>query len=457
MPNSIQAVSRRAHLFTAVNDSPVLMRILLALLAAYILWPSYGEWKLSGVPNLAPPRLLKLLLIGWLAYRFAWCGLPFEQLKARIKNSWMIFFCLLVYEVFQVVAFTLDRNTLYFFYRFIKEEMFTNLLIMFAFLLILRGASDLKKTVEVISLCGLLIGVLVIVESILKQNLYSTIVSDANLSTVFALIDKSRDLHYRAQGPFSHPLLLATFCAGVLPLAWWSLAMTRGLRRFLHFLAVAALVAAAYLSYTRSGLGLVLFALLGCALYEYAGWVRRCRNHLFVMFTLTQMAGLLIVVVIGAGWYGGQLLSGQTVEESMSSYARWEMLRAGIPKIMASPLLGYGPTEAVRGVGFSGRLFGNFLDNYFLLLGLQVGLVGLFAFAGMYIAAFIRSRRLGRLSGYSGLGFFLALSLACFFVMQIVHALTDLMWLLYVIIALTVVASAGSPASEPKSSHTVTA
>jgi len=421
------------------TESRFLVIIVLSLLAVSLLWPSYGEWKLSGVPNIAPPRLLKVLLLVWLAYRFAWCGLPFGRLRKRIHANSAIFICLLIYEIFQVIAIILDQNAVTFIRAFIKDEVFSNLLLMFALLLILRDDKDLKKAIEIVSIAGLVIGILVVIESVLKSNFFSRVISDGNVGTAFAMMDKSRDMNYRSQGPFSHPLLLATYCAGALPLCWWAASVNFGWRRIVHILAIVALVVAAYLSHTRSGLVAVLLVLSACILREYVTWLNRCKNKIFAMLTLTLMIGFLIIVIAVAGWYALQIMVGRTVEEASSTNVRLEMLRVGIPKIFEAPFLGYGPSNAAAQAGFRTSLFGYSIDIYFLELGLRAGLIGLFAYVAMYLLTFSRLLRGWFAPAAQALPAFLAFAIASQFYMQSIHALADLIDFLYVIVSMMII------------------
>lgn len=429
------------------TESRFLVLIVLCLLAASLLWPSYGEWKLSGVPNIAPPRLLKALLLVWLVYRFAWAGLPFERLGGRIRANLAIFISLLIYEIFQIVAILFDQNSGVFIYAFIKEEVFSNLLILFALLLILNNDKDLKKAIEIISLAGLIIGILVIIEAVLKNNFFSKVVTDGNLGTTFAMLDKSRDMNYRVQGPFSHPLLLSTFCAGALPLCWWAASVTVGLRRVVHVFAVFALIAAAYLSHTRSGLAAVLLMVAACTLREYVAWLKRCKNKVLAMLTLTVMVGLLAVLVTAAAWYAMDILVGRTAEEASSTNARLEMLRIGIPKILEEPFFGYGPSNAVAQVGFRSQVFGFFIDNYFLELGLRAGLIGLFAYVAMYLLTFAKLLRAWFGPAAQALPAFLAFAIVSQAYMQVIHASADSIGFLYVIFSLAIILNEKSRAS----------
>jgi O-antigen ligase len=132
----------------------------------------------------------------------------------------------------------------------------------------------------------------------------------------------------------------------------------------------------------------------------------------------------------------------------MSSHVRLEMLAAGVPKILESPLVGYGPTTGDAQAGFSSRMFGGFVDDYFLALGLRVGLVGLIAYIGLYVAALWRTPKSWYERAPNALGFFLVVAIVGQMLMQIIHALSDLIGLLFALIAMTVVLG------EQRRSHT---
>lgn len=427
------------HVSRERPESSFLLLLVFSLLAASLVWPSYGEWKISGVPNLAPPRLLKILLLVWLTYRFAWTGLALERVGRRIQTNAAFFIFLLIYEIFQVIAIVFDQNSGTFLHAFIKEEVFSNLLLMFAILLTFRDERDLKTAIEVISIAGLVIGIFVILESILKTNYFSKFVSQGNVGTAFAMLDKTRDLNYRAQGPFSHPLLLATFCAGALPLCWWAASVTTGLRRLVHVSALIALVSAAYFSHTRSGLAAVLFVLAACMLREYVVWLKTCKNSVLAMLSLTFIVSVVTILTIIAFWFVVQVISGRTAEETMSSNARLEMLRVGVPRIFDAPFTGFGPSNAAAQAGFRSQLFGYFIDNYFLELGLRAGLIAVLSYFAMYGYVIFRLMRDWFTPDKTAGTAFLAFAIGGQAYMQVIHASADSIGFLYVLISLAII------------------
>ena len=130
------------------------------------------------------------------------------------------------------------------------------------------------------------------------------------------------------------------------------------------------------------------------------------------------------------------LMQGRTHEERSSTLVRIGEIESSIPKILDSILIGYGPTNATTGVGLN-RTFGSVVDNYYLLVSLQSGLI---ATVLLIICLLIPAKNIVK-EIFNKLAYSMkplaaiAISMSIFFIFQAIHALTDLLVLFYILIA----------------------
>lgn len=418
-----------------IESATVLRWILLVLIFTIFLWPGYGELKVGGLPNLAPPRLIKMMLFGLMIYQFLFSKFEFNRIGKCISQYWILFSLLALYHFFRVLSFGLDPYPIIYIYGYIKEEIFTNIVLMLSVICIVRDNEDIKSIVKALVLASIFVAIITTVEFIVKVNLLKSIVSYANTTTALAFADKTRDLRYRANGTFAHPLVLAQYAAAMLPLAWWVFRYSSGWKKIIWFISLIGLVTCSFLSGTRSGLALLLMTALAIILINSAGWWLRCKNGVLKIFLFTQATGWSFVIVFGIGTWIMQLLKGTTREESNSSFYRFKVLQTAIPKIFSSPLTGFGPTHAVEGVGI-GRL-GNIVDNYFLLVGLESGIISMLLLMAIFIMAFKISWHKVSIKNGIKLQHMLATSIATFSLFLLfVHALSELFPLFYIFLGL---------------------
>lgn len=437
-------------------ESAWLRRVVFALVAVLFLWPSYGEWKMTGVPNLAPPRLIKLLLFTVLAYNFVTIGIDFGRIKNRLEANWVLFSCLLLFNLIQFATFAFDSQGGYWIYKYIKETLMGNILILFALLLVLRNENDVIILFKVLVISSLGIGLFSIAEFVLKYNFFRDFVSDANLSTVMALSDKTRDFNYRVSSVFIHPLVLANYAICILPIAILLFMRSHGLFRLFYGLTICSLLVDAVLSSTRSGIVIAALTTLVVAGYLLSDWWRSQRNGVVKALVLLLNITIIFVLVTFSLYWFSDIIAGRTYEESRSTVVRLGEIEAAIPKILDSPLVGYGPTDAATGVGLTGA-FGSVVDNYYLLISLQSGLLAaLILLITFVIPAKNLIPQFFLSSPYQQKPLAaLAISFSVFLIFQSIHALPDLHSLFYVLIACFAVLNSNNTPQEIHSDNLI--
>jgi hypothetical protein len=114
------------------------------------------------------------------------------------------------------------------------------------------------------------------------------------------------------------------------------------------------------------------------------------RSSKYKKFNYSTVISLLLVPALIGGAISAYMIlltlsHGTTAEERISSMARVIMLEKGIPLIEAQPVVGYGVGLGGYTLGFVGEGGMLTLDNYYLLLALDSGLLALMIFCLMLV------------------------------------------------------------------------
>jgi O-antigen ligase len=140
-------------------------------------------------------------------------------------------------------------------------------------------------------------------------------------------------------------------------------------------------------------------------------------------------------------YYLKNIAAGTTQETRGSASVRMDMLYAGLHKIDSAMLMGHGVGEATNVVTFVGTAGVRTLDNYYLVMALESGLIGLGLNLLLWLYFFGRS--LGFLADRnidrSRIGVLLSLALLTHIAIMTIHALQSLTWLLMVLFALILI------------------
>lgn len=211
--------------------------------------------------------------------------------------------------------------------------------------------------------------------------------------------------------------------------------------KYLSVVAAVCSFVSMLLTNTRSGQVFMLFAIVLSVSPQVMSWWKSCRDGLKKLFIFLNASWVIIGGAVASYLWISELVLGRTYEESHSSFARLDMLISAVPKIISSPLIGYGPTHALDGVGFYSK-FGRFIDNYFLLVGLQSGLVavclliGVFVFLAKGVISFPVLVKNDNASKWQEMFVALSSSVLLFMGFQVVHASSELLPLLYILMSL---------------------
>ena len=381
MSNSTQDFSRRAVLFPSPLVKPTavkrdwLLLFLLALLFMLPLWPGYAELKFGGLPNLAPVRLVRIVLIVsfiWMIFNDRRRNKIFFR---RISENWVLVSTLIAFYGLRVASAFVGHDISFQLFAFFKNDVFTNLPIFFIALAAIDDNKSVSKVFNVLIGAGLIASLLAMVDFYLERNIFMGIISVSNDYLMGIFIDKSRDNAYRAQGTFEHPILLGQYFTFMLPLIWVKfMATTRVGVRLYYTVAAIMAVASIYVSGSRAALGIAVIFLMFIFIWEIIFWIRTSHNRVAQYFVISQFAWLIFGVIFGITMLKN-IAGGNSAETISSTNSRLIMWTGGLPKVFDSPLIGHGLGDATSIFSLVGRGGMRTLDNFYLLLGLESGVL----------------------------------------------------------------------------------
>ena len=205
---------------------------------------------------------------------------------------------------------------------------------------------------------GLLMGIESISQNPIGQNLASSLFGNA--PDLAALRPDVRFGLMRAPGPFPHPIL-----AGIFMGSFMALFLLSGIRGWPR---LAGMVAAACSIFSLSSAALLALA-AAAALSAYDWLVERIGNLSWRLFLLFAGIGLLVAqFATGSGAIGLITRFGSLNE--WTGYYRRLIWQYGTASVEQHPLFGIGYAEWVRPAWMT-----NSVDNFWLLLAMQYGLV----------------------------------------------------------------------------------
>jgi O-Antigen ligase len=263
---------------------------------------------------------------------------------------------------------------------------------------LILGRSDRADTyLQAISLAAICVALLAVFQYVNPGSAISHL-----LGPVFTSDEMSsgtiRALPLRVSGPMAHPVSLGAFSVITLPFALRAAVSTARRTASLGQGAVVMLLVAAVLSQTRMALLALPIVLLVWFL------VSDRRRHLprlglvtvavllltFGASFLTTQGSILASIVS----YRGELSSSNVATQNVSG--RTDIYETGKRAFEDRPLLGYGmrvPTENAQSPVFTRYGQPYAFESYFVVLALEVGLLGVLAFLGFFGSLGLAVRR----------------------------------------------------------------
>ncbi|MES2349829.1 MAG: O-antigen ligase family protein [Pseudomonadota bacterium] len=405
------------------------------LLFVLPLWPDFAELKPGGIPNIAPPRLVRAALI-FLAVIYLFQDRERAALFGkRLRENWIPVTLLLAFFSLRFASGFVARFPVLQIFVFVRNDLWSYLSIFFITLFVLRDERDVKRVMQIIVVAGMIVGMAALLEYFLKRNLFQRFISVTSDYMMAVLSDKTRDNTYRAQGTLEHPLLLGQFFAMILPWCWYTMLYSeRRLFRLIACVSGVLGVTAIYVCGSRSSFAIAIPLVALMFIWELWRWTLRSHNRPAQYLILLQFP-LLLGAFAGVLFYLKKIAAGTTQVTQGSASIRLEMLNSGMSKLSDALFLGHGLGEATSVVSFVGKGGVKTLDNYYLVIALESGMIALMLNALLWLyflfSAFSQSR--DKDTGRARISMLLGLSVLGYIIVMSIHSLQGLTWLLFVI------------------------
>ena len=296
---------------------------------------------------------------------------------------------------------------------YVLDEILSSIFLFIIVFFIINSRRDVRNAIMALIIGLLISGVLAVVEQIkgapLLQGLVNVEVADAGRDL---LEGYDRDGHYRSGALFDNPLLLAEFACLVFPFSLWGVTAFHGRSRLIALAGVLCVPLVLVLVYTRSG---ALVAAIGLLVFVYGYlWGRASDLTKFIMSIFLVAITFLSLYLAAMLVINPEILFSKKNDGGVSALERASQYFVVADAMTKSPLFGYGLTQ-----NFAKDLdFLNHLDNYWLRLLLEGGLVAFVLFLFILfilVRKSIRIIRLGnssedRMFGVALLSFFVSFS-----------------------------------------------
>lgn len=420
----------------------------IAMVFLYPVWPVFIEKKFGPLPSLTPQKILTYALVGLCLLQLAFSR-PFERALSKhiaankdiFKLLALLFTCKFASCIFGMAPFQS--------FGFLYYEVLTSLGLLFITLCLINNPRDLKPVFTAMLYSAVFIGCFALAEAALGKNLLEAFIPKE--TGVLALIDKEREGARRLQGTFASPLLLAEYATMMIPLIFAYFKDHKSLiAKYIRLGCIGLMLAAIYGSRTRSALGIVAVACCIWGYYFLRDYLADRRNNPVIKCFVAFYGSVIFIGVIAISiWLISALADGYSIAQTLGFSDRGQTLYAGgrdarviqlemaIPKIMASPLVGYGLGIGGYIVGFVGTNGMVTLDSYWLLATVDSGLPALLLFICLFGASILKANALTKQDVYQTDKKWLqmiALALGCILLFTTTSPLSDLFPLAFILL-----------------------
>lgn len=373
----------------ALKAAPRTLALSLLSIAAFLLavWPVYLFVKLGPLPILTPPRLVLYAVSALWAYDMTFSRLRRAQFAFAVRKSGAVSAAVFVFFLLGLLSLPFAEGRSISIPEFVRQ-----LMIWFvpycAVLTYCRRQRDFVRLLKAFAAGAFVVALIAICEAAthrLLADLLSPFISDDAEWLRNAQAEKIRDGAFRAQASHTHPLSLGEHLALSAPFALAFLVGARKIRSRLFWAAAfLAIALAAVATHSRGAMLVMSIAVLSMAAVLAFRFLKRAHAAPFRPLAALVLAGALLVSPLATGRFGDFVSGKGGMSQYNSSQSRLDQIEQAWPKIMKRPIGGYGTGRATRVLGYWGRTLT--IDDYYLTLALDLGLLGPLAFLAMLIA-----------------------------------------------------------------------
>lgn len=417
--------------------------ILVFYILAYSVWPQYSAYKIPGLPAIEPQRLFFALTLITALYLISTGSEIRRGLSICLQSNWLTFLALTLYGLLTIVI-ALSSETKIQSTFFALRDLALVFAILPATLVILQTSVSRDRVIETLLIGGVIVSILGIIESFVQRNLFSGWLPMSDGYGQWATLERVRDGSYRIQSIFDNPLLLVDYLVCIFPIAAYKAFTNQSFsRKILGIVSALLIIFALYRTGSRAAMLLVF---LEVSMLLFLNLIKdiqakRASKLTYFLGSVFLLSTLLLPFLFSQL---SQIYSGRSADEAMSTSARVAMVTRAWDDIAAGNVLGHGAGKAAEVIGIKTGPPGGWiyvLDNYFLTVLLDNGVMGLFLFsvflAGLLYAA---NQSVFRTKSRSSVEPYLFASMIGFLTFKLVSSQNQVFPIFFIISALVLVA-----------------
>lgn len=404
-----------------------------AFLVVLFVWPNYLAIALPGMPWITLMRVIGIPLVIVLAISFSVSAEFRTRMREVLSATPMVFKLLVAFIAIMFVSIAFSENVDFSIQRFINSQL-TWTAIFFASCYVFVRPGRVEKWAYFLWAIAALLCAIGVVEYRMNRPPWGAYVpsflrvEDEMVARVLTGSVRSATGQYRVQSTFTTSLGLAEFLALTAPFVIHIAMVAR--RLWVKVAAAATLPLMFYtVIVTDSRLGAVGFLLsfmLYLLLWGGQRWRANPRSLLAPAIVLAYP--VIFTLFITATFFVGRLrnMVWGSGDSAASTASRVTQYKTGIPMILEQPW-GYGVGMGGSTLGFVNPAGTVTIDTYYLMVGLEYGVIGFFVYYGMVAVSCYQAGKYALNSPSGEFSFFapLAISLANFIVIKSVFSQQD--------------------------------
>ncbi len=364
-------------------------RLLLAFFAVSVAWPDYLALQLPGLPWISFRRLFLLPTILVLLICVSTNAAFRKDIRETLNAEPLIWKFLAGFVVMQFLSIAGAPSPAAAIKNFVNYQLaWTG--IFFASAYVFRNIDIAQRFLKIFFMATMMVGLIAILETMNVGVLWRDHVPSflqVDLETMTGTMTSAmRNGLYRAKSVYGQPLPFAEIMAYSTPVILYFIFTAKNLWAKIVLIGLDLLLVYV-LTLPQSRLGMIGY-LISHALFigVWSGriWLRNKYSLMGPMITLSYP--LAVIALAGAVMTVGPLREkvmggGDTLN---SDQARKQQKRSAAGVILSNPVIGHGPRQAANVLGFVayGRVT---LDNYFLWIALDYGLIGFGIYYGLFL------------------------------------------------------------------------
>jgi len=363
-----------------------------AVIVTLVLWPNYLAVALPGLPWITMIRLTGFPMALLLAVTLSISGPIRKEVMEAVRSTPIVWTLFVIFCILQFTSVALSKNPGAALQKAIIHQVnWTSVLVIAAWLC--RHPGRARFYLNLVLALALPIVVLAVLEYGKRSVLWAGSVpsflkiDDPIILSMLGSITRSANGLYRAKATFGTPLGLAEFMALLTPFAIHKIVAGPGAwNRVIGFIFLPMIFYTVRMTDSRLGVNSFILSLL----FYIPLWglirFRRIKGDMLAGLVVYAYPALLavgyaavtVIKPLREALFGGGA-------QAASNAAREQQLVMGIPKILTNPV-GFGADGAGGAMGYGAGEF-IAIDNYYLVLGLNYGVLGIAAFTAMFFIA----------------------------------------------------------------------